>query len=102
MAELFSWCKLCLENWKIIVGILTFLGSIAGNGVLAVSNTEKSEQIESATHAVKTMSGLIHENKERIIEKDIVKTVHKTTVIRDCGECAVIKRSFSDHLERFH
>lgn len=68
----------CLEDIKVIFTIVVFFMGATGLG--AKEYMKKSDQLESATHAVKTMSGLIHENKEKIVSHETRKVIHKTVI----------------------
>lgn len=82
----YNWAKLLLENWKIVIAILTFLGSLLGNGILAASNTEKDETILLTQKQVATVA----EHYSTNLQPKIVKS--------DCNCTKYIKA----HITEFH
>jgi hypothetical protein len=92
---IFNWTKLFLENWKVVAGILALLGSLAGNGVLAVSNNEKTEKLVNTEKAVKIYADVAAKQwkeKQPVIEK-------QTIIKQDKSFCIKLLR---DHVRKDH
>lgn len=79
MGKIWDNTKWVVQNYKNILGIITLVLPLCGTAYGWYSdNTEKTAQIESGNHAVQTLSGLIHDNKDKIVSHETQKVIHKT------------------------
>ena len=86
--------KWCIENWKVLFWLVTLALSLAGNGLLASDNIDKSDKLATSDDVLAIYVNEATRQWEKH-DKPGAKTTHTTTIIRGggCSKCDKLEKN---------
>ena len=94
--RVFDTCKLVIENWKTILGIVALLGSLGGNAVQGKIQADKDEQIGFLASSYRAV--VYQQYKHKAPPTTIQKTIIQQ---EDCATCERLEATLDEHIKQY-